>query len=328
MYRCDWNNGINRSNMGTVTLIKDMNGENKMTFNNVTVAGSGVLGSQIAYQVAYMGYKVAVYDINDDALAKAKERIAQLKPRYEADLNASKEAVDAAYDRLAFYSDLKQAVASADLVIEAVPEVVDIKTQFYTQLSAVAPAHTIFATNSSTLLPSQFAEATGRPSQFLALHFANEIWKNNTAEIMKHPTTDPKVFDDVIAFAKSIGMVALPLNKEQPGYILNSLLVPFLEAAQQLLLNEVSDVATIDKTWMVGTGAPLGPFAILDVVGLNTAYNISLGKAKATGDDKFQKVADLLKTEYIDKGKLGRAAGEGFYKYPNPGFEHPDFLKP
>jgi len=297
-------------------------------FNNVTVAGSGVLGSQIAYQVSYMGYEVAVYDINDEALAKAKERIAELKPRYEADLNATKESVESAFNRISFYSDLKQAVANADLVIEAVPEVVEIKTKFYTELGAVAPEHTIFATNSSTLLPSQFAEATGRPSQFLALHFANEIWKNNTAEIMKHPGTDPKVFADVIAFAKSIGMVALPLNKEQPGYILNSLLVPLLEAAQQLLIKEVSDVETIDKTWMVGTGAPLGPFAILDVVGLNTAYNISAGKAKATGDDTYQKVADLLKTEYIDKGKTGRATGEGFYTYPNPSFAHPDFLKP
>lgn len=88
----------------------------------------------------------------------------------------------------------------------------------------MAPEKTIFARNSSTLLPSQFAEATGRPKKFLALHFANEIWKNNTAEIMKHPGTDSKVFDEVIDFAKAIGMVPLPLHKEQPGYILNSLL--------------------------------------------------------------------------------------------------------
>lgn len=101
----------------------------------------------------------------------------------------------------------------------------------------------------------QFAEATGRPSQFLALLFANEIWKNNTAEIMKHPGTVSEVFDAIVQFAKSIGMVGLPLHKEQPGYILNSLLVPFLEAAQQLLVKEIADVETIDKTWMIGTGA-------------------------------------------------------------------------
>lgn len=249
-----------------------------------------------------------------------------LKPRYQKDLGATEEEVNSAFDRMSFYSDLSQAVAEADLVIEAIPEVVQIKTDFYMELGKVAPEKTVFATNSSTLLPSQFADTTGRPEKFIALHFANEIWKNNTAEIMKHPKTDIKVFDEVIEFAKAIGMVALPLHKEQPGYILNSLLVPLLDAAQMLLVKEITDPETIDKTWMVGTGAPLGPFAILDVVGINTAYNITLAKAQATGDENIKKLADLLKTEYIDKGKLGRATGEGFYTYPNPSFESPDFL--
>ncbi|MBQ4901337.1 3-hydroxyacyl-CoA dehydrogenase [Paenibacillus sp. Marseille-P2973] len=298
-----------------------------MNYKNITVAGSGVLGSQIAYQTAFKGFNVTVYDINDPALERAKERISDLKSHYRQDLNATGQEVDEAYNRISFSSDLSKAVSEADLVIEAVPEVVQIKTDFYTNLGKVAPEKTVFATNSSTLLPSQFAEATGRPQKFLALHFANEIWKNNTAEIMKHPGTDMAVFQDVVAFAKAIGMVALPLHKEQPGYILNSLLVPLLEAAQQLLIREVADVETIDKTWMVATGAPQGPFAILDVVGINTAYNIGLAKAEASGDPEFKKIAEMLKSEYVDKGKLGAAAGEGFYKYPNPSFLKPDFLK-
>src|SRR5690606_7084458 len=242
-----------------------------MDYKNITVAGSGVLGSQIAYQTAFKGFDVAVYDINDEAIANSKERITKLKKSYQNDLNATKEEVDAAFDRMSFYTDLAKAAANADLVIEAIPEVVDIKVSFYTELGKVAPEKTIFATNSSTLLPSQFAAATGRPEKFLALHFANTIWINNTAEIMKHPGTDMKFFDEVIEFAKAIGMVALPLYKEQPGYILNSLLVPFLEAAELLLVKEVADVETVDKTWMIATGAPLGPFAILDVVGIRTA---------------------------------------------------------
>lgn len=295
--------------------------------NNVTVAGSGVLGSQIAFQTAFKGFHVSVYDINDEALEKAKERMTKLKGRYQEDLGATEEEVNSAYDRMSFYSDLGKAVAEADLMIEAVPEVVQIKIDFYNQLAKVAPKKTIFATNSSTLLPSQFAEATGRPEKFLALHFANEIWKNNTAEIMKHPGTDMSVFDEVIKFAKAIGMVALPLHKEQPGYILNSLLVPLLDAAMLLLVKEVADVETIDKTWMIATKAPQGPFAILDVVGINTAYNISHAKAEATGNPEFKKLAELLKTEYIDKGKLGVATGEGFYQYPHPSYMKPDFLK-
>ncbi|ETP69609.1 3-hydroxyacyl-CoA dehydrogenase [Planococcus glaciei] len=298
-----------------------------MDYRKITVAGSGVLGSQIAYQTAFKGFEVTVYDINDEALEKAKNRMAKLKANYKTDLGATDAEVNGAFDRLTFNSDLAQAVADADLVIEAIPEVVDIKIAFYKELGELAPDKTVFATNSSTLLPSQFAEATGRPEKFLALHFANTIWINNTAEIMKHSGTDEKVFNDLIDFAKAIGMVALPLHKEQPGYILNSLLVPFLDAAELLLVKEVADIQTIDKTWQIATGAPLGPFAILDVVGINTAHNIIQAKAAATGNPDFEKLANLLKTEYIDQGKLGRSTGEGFYKYPNPAFLDPEFLK-
>lgn len=154
--------------------------------------------------------------------------------------------------------------------------------------------------------------------KFLALYFANEIWKNKTAEIMKHPGTDSKVFDEVIDFAKAIGMVPLSLHKEQPGYILNSLLVPLLDAAQMLLLKGVADTETIDKTWMVATGAHLGPFAILDVVEINTAYNISLTKAKATDDPDVEKLANLLKTEYIDKGKSEEKREKASINIPTP----------
>lgn len=299
----------------------------RMKFKNITVAGSGVLGSQIAFQTAFKGFMVNIYDINDAALEKAKERIGHLKEDYRRDLGVTEEAFNEGLNRISFYSDLREAVKDADLVIEAIPEVVSIKTAFYEELSKVSPDKTVFATNSSTLLPSQFAAATGRPEKFLALHFANEIWKNNTAEVMKHSTTDPAIFDEIMDFAKAIGMVALPLQKEQPGYILNSLLVPFLDAAEMLLLKEVSDVQTIDKTWMIGTGAPMGPFAILDVVGITTAYHIVSAKAAATGKAEFTQLAELLKTEYIDKGKLGRATGEGFYTYPNPAFMEKDFLK-
>ena len=184
-----------------------------MDYRNITVAGSGVLGSQIAFQTAYKGFHVNLYDVSEKALGNARERLISLKENYKEDLGATQQAVDNALNRISFYTDLAEAAADADLVIEAVPEVARIKTGFYQELGTVAPKKTIFATNSSTLLPSQFAEATGRPNKFLALHFANSIWKNNTAEVMKHPGTDPAVFEDVIEFARAIGMVALPLYK-------------------------------------------------------------------------------------------------------------------
>lgn len=298
-----------------------------MTFKNITVAGSGVLGYQIAFQTAFHGFNVIVYDINDEVLEKAKSKFETLSEAFKADLKATPQQLENTRNNLSYTSDLASAVKDADLLIEAVPENPAIKIDFYQKLAKVAPAKTIFATNSSTLLPSQFADATGRPSQFLALHFANEIWKHNTAEIMGQPKIDPQVFNELVQFAKAIGMVALPLHKEQPGYIVNSLLVPLLSAALDLYINEVADVETIDKTWMVATGAPLGPFGILDVVGVTTAYNINKMTADATHDPVKVKIANKLKEEFIDKGKLGVATGEGFYKYPDPAFMDKDFLK-
>lgn len=298
-----------------------------MNYKNITIAGSGVLGYQIAFQTAFHGFNVTVYDINDEVLEKAKTKFDTLGEAYKNDLNATQEEIDKTGQNLSYTSNLAEAVKNADLLIEAIPENPAIKTDFYKKLAKVAPEKTVFATNSSTLLPSQFAEATGRPSKFLALHFANTIWIHNTAEIMGHATTDPKVFDNLVAFAKAIGMLALPLHKEQPGYILNSLLVPLLSAATRLLVTEVADPQTIDKTWMKATGAPAGPFGILDVVGITTAYNIDKIAAEKTQDELKIKTVKYLKENYIDKNKLGVSTGEGFYKYPNPAYKNPEFLK-
>lgn len=132
---------------------------------------------------------------------------------------------------------------------------------------------------------------------------------------MGHPGTHPAVYDQVVAFADEINMVPLQLHKEQPGYILNSMLVPFLSAAQRLWANEVSDPATIDLTWQLATGAPAGPFKILDIVGLETAYNINQMKPEANEEGSTTwKIGQLLK-EKIDKGETGITAGKGFYDY-------------
>lgn len=299
-----------------------------MKIQNVTIAGSGVLGSQIAFQSAFHGFNVVVYDINDEVLEKAKKSFQILAGNFKKDLNATDLQLEEAFKKISYSSDLKDSVKDSDLMIEAIPENPAIKTEFYTKLAPLAPEKTIFATNTSTLLPSMFASVSGRPGKFLSLHFANEIWKHNTAEIMGHATTNPEVFQDVVDFAKNIGMVALPLHKEQPGYIVNSLLVPLLDAATTLLVNDVADVETVDKAWMVATGAPVGPFGILDVVGITTAYNINKIKFKKTKDETAGKVVDYLKKNFIDQNKLGLSTLEGFYKYPNPTFQDVDFLKP
>ena len=224
-----------------------------MKIKNVTVAGTGVLGSQIAFQTAFKGFKVSAYDINDEALEKAKERFNVLKERYQEDSYGTKEEVDAAYDRISLHTDLAKAVGNADLVIEAVPELLGIKQNFYKELSKVAKAETIFASNSSTMVPSQLVSFTDRPDKYLHLHFANEIWKLNIAEIMKHDVTSKEVFEEVIEFAKAIAMVPIPIHKEQPGYVLNTLLVPHLKSGMQLVVDGVADPEVVDKTWMIST---------------------------------------------------------------------------
>lgn len=298
-----------------------------MEFKKITTAGSGVLGAQVTFHTAFQGYQVSLYDLNEEVLGKAKKRFQDLKEIYKRELKATQKAVDDAYLRIEYFTDLKQAVRDADLLIESIPEDPKIKREFYQQLALVAPVKTIFVTNSSTLVPSLFAEDTGRPKQFLALHFANEIWKHNTAEIMGHELTDLAVFERIVEFAVSLNMVPIELHKEQSGYILDSLLIPLLNATMNLLVNKVADPQAIDKAWVIGSGATLGPCAILDLVGLNTVYNIHKIGAERTRNPNELKKMNYLKENFIDKGKLGKVSGQGFYTYPNPEFENPDFYK-
>ena len=278
---------------------------------NVTVLGTGVLGSQIAFQTAYSGFNVTVYDIGEAALAQARGRFGALVETYSREVEgaATGKAADAV-SRILLTSDLAAAVVDADLVIEAVPEVPAIKQRTYQKLASLAPAKTIFATNSSTLLPSDLKAFTGRPDRFLALHFANNIWKFNTAEVMGTDETAAAVFDAVVAFAAAIGMVPIPMHREKAGYVLNSLLVPFLNAAAGLAAGGYAEPEDIDKVWRIATGAPMGPFQIYDIIGLTTPYNIL-----SQGDESARALAAWLKENYIDKGKLGIASGEGFYHY-------------
>ena len=277
----------------------------------VAVLGTGVLGSQIAFQSAYHGFDVVAYDINDEAVEAGKARFATLADTYSGALDSGdRTKVDAALTRITATSDLAVA-ANVDLIVEAVPELIEVKREVYGKLAELAPEHTIFATNSSTLLPSDIKDSTGRPDRFLALHFANHIFMFNTAEVMGTADTDPAVFKTVVGFAEAIGMVPIEIHKEKAGYVLNSLLVPLLNAAMELAAFDYASPEDVDKTWRIGTGAPVGPFQILDIIGLTTPYNI----ASSSPDQKSQDIAAWLKTNYIDQGKMGIATGQGFYSY-------------
>lgn len=317
-------------------------------FKKIVVAGGGVLGSQIAYQAAYCGFDVTIWLRSEGSIGRCQPKLDNLKKTYIDALNLMADSVKGEANwcpglaemgkfdldeclkkveniNVKLELDMAKAVKDADLVIESMAENADDKIKFYTTLAPLLDEKTVVVTNSSTLLPSAFAKYTGRPDKYLSMHFANSIWKNNVAEIMVQDKTDKKYFDMICEFANEIRMLALPVLKEKSGYLLNSMLVPFLLSGLDLYANGISDPESIDLAWTKGTGAPKGPFKIFDTVGLTTALNIV---------DQYQKVPGLFKPmlskmmmpynfkgmkaileKYIAEGKLGMSSGEGFYKY-------------
>jgi len=317
-------------------------------FKKIVVAGGGVLGSQIAYQAAYCGFDVTIWLRSEGSIGRCQPKLDNLKKTYIEALNLMADPVKGEANwcpglaevgkfdldeclkkveniDVKLELDMAKAVKDADLVIESMAENADDKIKFYTTLAPLLDEKTVVVTNSSTLLPSAFAKYTGRPDKYLSMHFANSIWKNNVAEIMVQDKTDKKYFDMICEFANEIRMLALPVLKEKSGYLLNSMLVPFLLSGLDLYANGISNPESIDLAWTKGTGAPKGPFKIFDTVGLTTALNIV---------DQYQKVPGLFKPmlskmmmpynfkgmkaileKYIAEGKLGMSSGEGFYKY-------------
>ena len=319
-----------------------------MELNKVTIIGGGVLGTQIGLMCAYVGKEVTFWLRSEGSVERTKPKLKRYSELMLKDLLAAKaligspmgkfvyprglirnwdsitaEEIDALADQAAkafedhirIELDLAKALSDADVVIEAMAEDPKAKIGIYTDMKDLLPEKTVLLTNSSTLLPSTFASYTGRPEKYLALHFANTIWKNNTAEVMGHPGTDAAIYQEVVKFADEINMIPLQLHKEQPGYILNSMLVPFLTSAQALLATGVADHETIDRTWELATGAPAGPFKILDIVGLETAYNINQMKPEAQVEGSVSNLIGKLLKEKIDKGETGVNAGAGFYQY-------------
>ena len=279
-----------------------------MNYKKVVVAGGGVLGSQIAFQAAYCGFDVTIWLRSEASVGRCQPKLDTLKKNYIEDIEnmakgtdgfwargiADKETfnkeeclakVERAASSIKLVVDKKEAYADADLVIESMAEITEEKIAYYKDLGQYLPEKTVVVTNSSTLLPSKMASSTGRENKYLALHFANSIWKNNTAEVMAQSKTDMKYFNETLEFAKTINMIGLPVKKEKSGYLLNSMLVPFLFSAMDLLVNGVSDPESVDKAWKLATGAPNGPFEIMDVVGLITARNIV---------EQYQKVPSLV----------------------------------
>ena len=284
------------------------------------------MGSQVAWQMAFHGKRVTVYDAIPAGLERGKAFHREYAELFAKHRGATEQQIADTFERLTYTTDLSTAVSEADLISESVPESMAIKESFWRDASRHAPQHTVFTTNTSTLTPSQLVHFVDRPRQFLALHFAIGVWDSNIGEVMGHPGTDRDPFESVLTFAQEIGLVPIPIHKEQSGYIINSLLVPWCTAALDLLVRDVTDHQSIDRTWMITMQSNLGPCGMMDRMGLGVVHHVAKLIGDTTPNTQALESARYLDEEFIQKGHLGVATGQGFYSYPDPVYTQPGFV--
>ena len=293
----------------------------------ILIIGSGTMGVQIGIQSAMHGYQVSIFvrnpaknDIVWDDIKKRTDWIVRREV-------ISREEADQMLKRIYTTNDPADAAKDADLLSESVPEIPSLKKELFEKFNKLCPEHTIFTTNTSTLLPSMLAESTGRPERFLAFHCNNPVFVTKTVDIMGHPGTLKEVLDITIEFSRRIGIIPIVLEKEQPGYIINSLLGGLMGRALELVANGVATPQQVDKCWMSNMKIGIGIFGIMDNNGLDVGWELREKYALSSGDKQAKAIYEYLKTNFIDKGHLGRKTGQGFYKYPKPEYKNPDFLK-
>ena len=281
---------------------------------NVLILGSGTLGLRIALANVLNGYKVTVYDIREEAFIQAKRIQAEVL-KYLMDKEViTQEMAEIGLQNQTFTTDAKAAAANADLVSESVTEDLELKKKVWTQFGELCPKDTIFTTNTSYLIPSLFASATGRPNLFCALHF-HDVFYANVVDIMPNPQTEKWIIPLLKEYGESIQQTPVIMTRENPGYIFNAMLMALIGAAGALVTYDVASIEDVDRSWMGNFKMPMGPFGILDEIGLDTAWHVT----SSLKDEKSKRFVKLLK-EYIDTGKLGKKVGKGFYVYPNPRF--------
>lgn len=290
----------------------------------VLIIGAGTMGQQIGFQCAVSGFDVIMYDIADNMLETAGKRLEKLAKAYIAAGRLTDATAAAARAKIRMTTDAQAAGVQADFVSESVPEDPKLKAKVFAQFHEICPAHAIFTTNTSSLVPSMFADATGRPERFAAFHF-HDTRVTQIVDIMPHPKTSPEVVGIIEAFAVRIGQIPIMLKKENFGYVFNALIMELFKSAQTLAANDVASIEDVDRAWMGVMHTPVGPFGIMDSIGIDTVWKVTDYWAKIVKDPQQIANAGFMKT-YVDKGELGEKTGKGFYAYPNPAYAKPGFV--
>jgi len=288
----------------------------------VCIVGVGQMGCVISLQCAVGGYETAVFDISEEALQRAPARQKGMAERLMALGSLSQSEVEAGLARIVFTTDPGQAAKDADLLSEAVPEVLELKRKVHAQFDQLCPPHTIMTTNTSSLLASEIEDVVRRGDRFAALHFHGF---RTVVDIMRGRRTSPETVEILQRFVRSLGQIPMVMKKEKDGYLHNTMLIAFLHAAASLVIGGYADVEDVDRAWMGVRGSAAGPFGMMDGIGLDVAMNVAETQAQRGKGESWQQMADFVRP-YVERGELGVKTGKGFYTYPNPAYQQPDFL--
>ena len=299
-----------------------MNAVKLNEIKKILILGSGTLGLRVALQCAISGFDTFLFDISKTSLDTAKKVHGKLLRSLVKSNTVDESDSENILNRIIYTTDAEFAAKDADFINESVTENLDIKRQVWKQFGKLCPSHTIFTTNSSFLLPSQYCDDSGSSERFCAFHF-HDVFTAKVVDIMPHQTTENWIPDLLCKLGVKLNQIPVHIKKESNGYLFNFMLMNILTSASTLLLKEIGSIQDIDRSFMGNFGLPIGPFGMMDQVGLDTALHI----AHNNDTSQSKKFASLLEP-LVSAGKLGMKSGEGFYQYPNPEYSHADFLKP
>lgn len=302
------------------TYLKNLNSE--INIKNVTVIGGGAMGAGIAQAAAQNGFQVTVVD-NDEFGQKCLVQISRsldiiAKKKFPEEPKGAKKFRDAIFKNLSIKNKLKDIPENTDLVIEAIIENLDIKRDIFKKLDSITPSSTIFASNTSSLSINDIASSTSRPDRFGGLHFFNPVWAMKLCEVIKAKETSEETFNTLTKFASDVGKTPVK-STDIPGFIVNRLLFPYLMEALRFYERGHATHEDIDAAMRYGAGYPVGPFELLDIIGLDIVKSAIDGWHNNEPDNKLFEPSELL-NKMVAEEKLGRKTMQGFYKYKHTMF--------